>query len=113
MNISRPGLIFSLSYLALFFAAGLYAIYLLVFHTATSEFCGLPAILVTLPWSMLLMPVINGLGVVTWYGQFASTPALYGFFAMLTLLPSALINATGLYYLGTLSTNYKKQRKAL
>jgi hypothetical protein len=100
MKLSKFGLILSSSYLGLFLAAGLYAIYLLVFHTATSEFCGLPAIFVTLPWSMLLMPIINGLGIVRWYEQFAGTPALYGFWAMMTLLPSALINAAILYTAG-------------
>lgn len=100
MKVSKSGLILSLSYLALFFTAGLYAIYLLVFHTATSEFCGLPAIFLTLPWSMLSMPIVNALGIVKWYEQFAGTPALYGFWAMVTLLPSAFINVAILYTAG-------------
>lgn len=101
MHISRTGGVLCLSYLGVFLAAGIYAIYLLVFHTATSEFCGLPAIILTLPWSMLSMPIVNGLGIVKWYEQFASTPALYGFWAMMTLLPSALINAIILYVAGS------------
>ncbi len=100
MKFSKIGFALSVSYLALFLAAGLYAIYLLVFHTGTSEFCGLPAVFLTLPWSMLSMPIVNGLGIVKWYEQFAGTPALYGFWAMMTLLPSALINAVILYTAG-------------
>lgn len=101
IKLSKTGFNLSISYLALFLAAGLYAIYLLIFHTANSEFCGLPAIFLTLPWSMLSMPIVKALGIVEWYDQFASTPALYGFWAMMTLLPSALINAAILYIAGS------------
>jgi hypothetical protein len=97
---SRLGRTLALGYLGLFALCGLYAIWLLVFHAADSAYCGLPAILITEPWSMMSMSLIDRLGFVGWYEQFSKWPAVYGFFAMMTLLPSALINAALLYLLG-------------
>jgi hypothetical protein len=111
MKISRIGLTLGLGYLVLFFVTGLYAIYLLVFHTATSELCGVPAIVITLPWSMLFIPLENALGIVEWYSRFSSTPAVYGFLATLTLLPSALINAGILYYVGSMGSSKKESER--
>ena len=48
----RPGIVFAGIYAALFLLSGLYAIYRLVYHTANSELCGVPALLITLPWSI-------------------------------------------------------------
>ena len=97
---SKIGLSLSISYLALFALAGLYAIYLLVYHTANSEFCGLPAIVVTLPWSMIMLPFFDAIGFVHWYEKFSGYPAIYGLCAMMMLLPSAMINASFLYFFG-------------
>lgn len=108
MKLSKLGLIMSLSYLALFFAAEMWAIYILVTQTSTSEFCGLPAVVVTLPWSALMTPILIGSGYIAWYERFAGNPVVYGLFAMLGLLPSALINAGILYYVGMLSTSARK-----
>jgi len=102
MKFSKLGLIFSLSYLGIFLLSGFYAIYLLVFHTANSEFSGLLGIVVTFPWSLIFLPIINSLGFVAWYDQFTSNPAVYGFFGMLGLLPAALLNAVILYFIGRL-----------
>lgn len=99
---SKIGLALSAIYLFLFVLAGGFAIYLLVFHTADSALCGLPAIMVTLPWSMLTFPIVDALGYVTWYEKFAGTPVVYGIFAMLAFVPSALVNATIIYYIGTI-----------
>ena len=92
---SKLGIIFGLTYLSIFILSSVYALYLLVFHTANSEFSGLFAILVTLPWSVAFpLPV--------WYDSFAGKPFLYGTFAMLNLLPAALLNAGFLYLIGFL-----------
>jgi hypothetical protein len=107
---SKLGQILSLSYLGLFLLSGVYAIYLLVFHTANSEFCGLPAILLTQPWSLLSIPLINKLGIVEWYEHFSGTPAVYGFWAIATLLPSALINAALLYAFGHSLDHYNRRK---
>lgn len=99
---SKLGVIFSVSYLAIYVLSGLYAIYRLVFHTTSSEFSGVLAILVTLPWSLIFAPVMDALGIVTWYERFAGHPAVYGLCATMTLLPGALLNATILYFVGKL-----------
>jgi hypothetical protein len=97
---SRLGLIFVIAYLALYLFAEFVAFRALIFDTAHSEFSGVLAILVTLPWSIMLGPFWDFVGLVKWYGRFAGTPALYGFFASLTILPGAIINAVILYYIG-------------
>jgi hypothetical protein len=102
MTFSKLGLILSLSYLGIFLVSGVYAIYLLLFHTATSEFSGLLGILVTLPWSLMFTPILDSIGYITWYESFSGNAAVYGIFAMLGLLPGALINATILYFIGRL-----------
>jgi membrane protein DedA with SNARE-associated domain len=102
IGYSRSGLVLSLVYLAVFLLAGGYAIYSLVFNTANSELSGVPAILVAMPWSLVVVPIVNGLGYVSWYGHFAGQPALYGFLAMLGLLPAALLNMIILYFIGSI-----------
>jgi hypothetical protein len=97
---SKLGKILSFGYLGLFALSGSYAIYLLVFHTANSEFCGLPAIQLTQPWSLMFGPVMDNLGIIQWYEQFSGSPVVYGLFAVLTLLPYALLNAALLYGFG-------------
>jgi hypothetical protein len=98
----RLGLIFALAYLAIFLFAEFTLFHALIFNTANSELSGVPAIIVTLPWSMMLAPFWDWAGFVKWYGQFAGTPALYGIFASMTVLPGAIINAVILYYIGRL-----------
>jgi hypothetical protein len=97
---SRTGRIFVIAYLAIFLFAEFIIFRALIFDTANSELSGVLAMFVTLPWSILFGPLWDWVGFVKWYGQFASTPALYGFFASLTILPGAIINAAILYYIG-------------
>ena len=97
---SRLGAIFVVVYLAVFCFTELIAFYSLIFNTAHSELSGVLAILVTLPWSMALVPLWEWVGFIKWYDRFAGTPALYGFFGMLAILPGALINAVIVYHLG-------------
>lgn len=98
---SRLRLIFVITYLAVFLSAEAITFHALIFDTANSELSGVPAIFVTLPWSIMFGRVWDSLGFVHWYNHFAATPALYGFFASLTLLPGFIINAVILYYLGS------------
>lgn len=99
---SRLGLIFVIAYLAIFLLAEAVAFRALIFDTANSELSGVPAIFVTLPWSLMFGPFWDSVGFVNWYNQFAGTPALYGFFASLTVLPGWIINAAILYCIGGL-----------
>ena len=108
---SKLGLILSSSYLGLFLLSGIYALYLLVFHTAESEFSGLLAILITSPWSLMWSSLMNSWGYISWYERFAGSPAIYGMFAMAGLLPPALLNAAVLYFIGAVLDN--KNRKVL
>ena len=88
INNSRiaPALVFL--YLGLFFLSSYYAA-----CNSRDAFCGLPAIVITLPWSIILVPIYLLSGYITWYEKFAGTPLIYIAFAMLGLLPGALINA--------------------
>ena len=99
---SRLGLRLVIAYLAIVFLAELTAFHALIFDTAHSELSGVFAMFVTLPWSIILAPFWDWAGFVDWYGRFARTPAVYGFFASLTVLPGAIINAAILYYIGRL-----------
>jgi len=99
---SRLGLIFAVAYLAVFLFAEVIAFRALIFDTANSELSGVPAIFVTLPWSLMFERFWDSVGYVNWYNQFGGTPTLYGFFASLTVLPGWIINAAILYYIGVL-----------
>jgi hypothetical protein len=99
---SRLGLKLVIAYLSIFLFGELIAFHALIFDTANSALSGVFAIFVTLPWSIILAPFWVLTGFVDWYGRFASTPAVYGFFASLTVLPGAIINAAILYYIGRL-----------
>jgi hypothetical protein len=99
---SRLGLKLAIAYLAIVFLADLTAFHALIFDTAHSELSGVFAMFVTLPWSIILAPFWDWAGFVDWYGRFARTPAVYGFFASLTILPGAIINAAILYNIGRL-----------
>lgn len=108
MKKNIVALILSLSYLGIFALSGIYMLYLLIFHTANSEFSGLLSILVTLPWSIIMTPVLNSLGYITWYDHFAGNPVIYGLLALLPLLIAALVNSIILYYIGRLFSNIAK-----
>ncbi|HET9177058.1 MAG TPA: hypothetical protein VFQ24_01735 [Terriglobia bacterium] len=99
---SRLGLIFLITYLAIFLFAEILAFRSLIFDTANSELSGVPAIFITLPWSIIFGRFWDSVGFVNWYNRFAGSPALYGFFASLTVLPGLIINAAILYYLGSI-----------
>ena len=105
---SKPGLILSLSYLGIFVLSGIYMLYLLVSHTANSEFFGLLSILITLPWSMMMTPISDSLGYIDWYNHFAGNPVVYGLLALLPLMIAALVNACILYFVGRLFSNTAK-----
>lgn len=109
---SKLGLILSGIYLALFALSGAYALYLLMFHTEHSEFSGMFSILITLPWSIPWGAFMNSLGYIGWYERFSGTPVLYGIFALIGLLPPALLNAVLFYlagkFLGSLFTKVRK-----
>ncbi len=77
-------------------------LYLLIFHTANSEFSGLLPILETLPWSIMVTPILDSLGYIGWYNHFAGNPLVYGLFALLPLLFGAFVNAIILYFIGRL-----------
>jgi len=97
---SRLGLIFSIAYISIFAFSEFIAFYALIFETANSDLSGVLAILVTAPWSMMLVSICSASGYIAWYGRFAGTPALYGFFAMLGILPGAILNAIIVYQIG-------------
>lgn len=90
------------AYLAFYALAAIAALYQLTTHTANSEFSGLGVILLTAPWSLLWSAVMDRMGVIAWYGQFAGTPWLYGILATLVFLPAAIPNAAILYGIGRL-----------
>lgn len=100
MPASRQGLVFAAVYLALFFLAFLYVEWSLTYNTANSEFCGLFEIVLTMPWSLVFIPLVNKTGYVAWYSQYSSQHLLYGFLATLANLPAALLNASILYFIG-------------
>ena len=79
----------------------MYTMYLLAFHTADSELSGMLPAIVTFPWSMIIHPIFDSIGYITWYDQFADNPVVYGLLALFPLLLAALINATILYFIGT------------
>ncbi len=89
---SRIGLTLVLVYLGLFFLFSYYAA-----QNSHDAFCGLPAVVITLPWSAMLIPLYLISGYIPWYEKFAGTPVIYIFFAMLGLLPAALINTWIIY----------------
>lgn len=97
---SRLGSICSAAYLAVFLLAEFIVFGSLIFDTRRSELSGLFAIVVTLPWSVMLRPLWDAAGFIKWYGRFAGTPAVYGLFASMTVLPGAIINAAILYHIG-------------
>ena len=85
MRISKRGAIFTVPYLLPTLAAFSFAFYLLIFDTSHSEFAGIYPMLMTLPWSILLVFVISFLNV-------DSAPL-----AMLGLILGAVLNTTILY----------------
>ena len=98
----RMGIWFAAVYLAIFALAVGSMFYFLIFHTSQSEFCGVLPILVTLPWSILAFPVIQGSGYVAWYETHSPNPAVYGLLAVAPLAICAAINAWLVYQAGTI-----------
>jgi hypothetical protein len=97
---SRLGSIFVGVYLFIFLLTEGCLFYAVQLHTDRSEFSGLFALMVTLPWSLILLPMWQALGYIDWYGRFASSPALYGLLASVTMLPGAILNAGIAYWIG-------------
>lgn len=105
---SKPGLILSLFYLGILALSGIYTLYPLIFHAANSEFSGRLLTLVTLPWSMMTIPILDSLRFITW----ADNPVVYWLLALLPLLLAALVNATILYFIGRLFSNIAKSENS-
>jgi hypothetical protein len=80
----------ALSYLFVVLLSSAYALYRVHFAPANSEFSGMPALLLTLPWSFSIFDLFD-----SWLPN-----TLFFTFAVVTL--SALINAILLYGLGAL-----------
>jgi len=99
---SRFGRIFLVAYSAIFLSTVSLNLYDQVYRTANSALSGVPAILVTAPWSLLLTPLWVASGYIDWYNRFASTPAVLGLCGTLTLLPGAICNAGLAYWVGKL-----------
>ena len=99
---SKTGTILILVYAGIVVLAIGLAMYGLVFDTANSELSFVFPLIVSLPWSLLLQPFWEWLGFIHWYGQFAGNPALYGFFATLTIVPGVAANAFIVYFIGRL-----------
>lgn len=95
---SKTGLAMAGTYLALVLIAALYALYRLNFAPADSEFSGLPLILLTLPWSMMIF---------SWLGTYVPN-SLTATFSI--LLFSGLLNTTILYFIGAALASLFKAR---
>ena len=100
MKLSILGVMLSVTYLVIFILCTVYALYMVVYHPAGSEFAGLPAIIVTLPWSVITTIVMGITGLAQYYDNVASRPIMNVLMPALILLPSALLNAWLLYKLG-------------
>ena len=88
---SRWGTVCGGVYLALVILAGAYAAYQLIFNTANSELCGVPLIMVTLPWSLMLFQLERLVGL-------PANPLLVIF----NVVCSVLINAAAFYCAGAM-----------
>jgi hypothetical protein len=97
---SRLGTLLALAYLVVFLLAQCFTVAALKSNPANSEMSGIVAVLVTLPWSLILVPVWNALGYVEWYNKFANSPGLYGLLGTMALLPGAIVNAAIAYWIG-------------
>lgn len=103
---SKLGSKFCIAYLTIFLLTAIFGAYF-------GELAGIYAVFVTLPWSILFVGLLDSLGDITWYDQFAQSGNLivYEFFAILGLLPAALMNAFILYFIGkSLDKNVYKNK---
>lgn len=94
---SRLGLVWSVSYLCVFLLFALVAVLLVALNIASTMLAGFPMMLMTLPSSLLLLPLEAFVYVSRWYNRI-QPPALFELVAALSLLPAALLNAVGLYF---------------
>ena len=99
-RISRLGLIFVGTYLALYIAAAVWTCYIMTTDTINSALSGLWQVMLTAPWSLAWMAILDLFYLDNWYARFASQPLLYTFLASVTLLPAAIPTGLGLYLLG-------------
>ena len=83
---SRLGTIFAIAYLAVFLLAQCFTVAAMKLNPANSEMSGIFGVLVTLPWSLMLVPIWNALGYIEWYGRFANSPGLYGLLGTVAIL---------------------------
>ena len=91
MKKSKLGLALAAVYLAVVAAALIYAVYLFKFDVGNSELAGVPVIVLTLPWSMMIVSAFN------------SMPGNSLALGFAVLVFSALVNAAILYLIGALT----------
>ena len=108
---AKIALISALSYLLVFAVTGVNH-YFLAMQPHSEAMIDLFPILITFPWSFPVTLLLDSLGYITWYDDFSpSSPVLYNFFAMLGLLPGALINASIIYFVVIKVFPAKKHKK--
>jgi hypothetical protein len=95
---SRTGLNFCSFYLGFYLLSGIYAVGYLLFRRATPEFN--PPAIAALPWTFVLVPLLNSMGISNLYGRLGGSPVLYGTLMWTALLPGAMMNGALLYLLG-------------
>lgn len=103
---SRAGKIFAASYLSLYAVSGIYAVGFLWFHRPTAYFD--PPAIAALPWTFVILPLVNSWGMTSWYQRHAGSPVLYGAAMTLIYLPGALLNATVLYWFVRILDGFRK-----
>ena len=97
-NGARFGLALCTAYLALYTLSLIYSVGILLFEKPTAEFN--PPSLVAIPWSLVLIPYYQSLGIGDLYLHLTRSPVLYSLLMWSVLLPGALVNAGCLYLVG-------------
>jgi hypothetical protein len=110
MKLSKLGRNMAVTYLVAFFVIMAAGVITIPFVPDSSLLWGGLALLITLPWSFVVFGVLNALGYITWSGSFE--PWFCAMIVILGFLPGALINTTGLYFLGKkIDSSRKKAHK--
>ena len=86
---SKTGIVLAGIYLALVALAALYIVYRINFAPVNSEFCGLPLLLLTLPWSMMIF---------SWLDPYLSDSLVV---TLSVLIFCGLLNAAVIYLTGS------------
>lgn len=98
MGSSKIALAGALIYLGIFLAT--YTLHFLVIAPPGSgAVIDIFPVLVTAPWGMLVVPILDSVGYIAWYdGFYSSNFALHVLLVVLGSLPAALINAAIIYF---------------